>query len=513
MRAECSNPDCQFFHPDRSRIKCRYHPCTRSNCPFAHPSRSHRQKFCKFGDRCYNPNCKFLHPDDEDSEDDFDEYEYEDDDDFFEEEEKSEDTDEDEDYEDGNYDQVDNLDQEMRAYARVLSLKNEFQCIDLVFMIDCTGSMKPYIEMAKNEMQNIINSTKNLACNKNLDFRVGIVAYRDHLQNSTQLKAPRLEILPLSSPTEAIKFLDRLEAVGGDDGPEDVNGGLQEALKLSWREANKSATRYLVHICDAPCHGREYHDDMGDSFPNGHQKDIPFKSLFEKLNKMKINYLFLKITDYTDIMINKFRGYFTQSHLAGSPTGFYTEKISKNDGKLFTDIISTSIQRSYFESLSQSVMIYGKNPECEERDTGDEFKKLRDLSKKLGYTKLNLKNDVKAMEANWNSGLTEKTDCISYFLYSTKLDPDEVPVQVIKKVHLEVNPIPFAKGHFSYAHYCKYHTPREDGKTDVFEAVLKRPIRTKNDSYYKQGLEKNLDAIICQFCIILLWMRRELEGN
>ena len=44
--------------------------------------------------------------------------------------------------------------------------------------MDCTGSMGPYISMAKQSIQSIINKiTEKAGCN---DLLFGLVAYRDH---------------------------------------------------------------------------------------------------------------------------------------------------------------------------------------------------------------------------------------------------------------------------------------------------------------------------------------------
>jgi len=55
-----------------------------------------------------------------------------------------------------------------------------------------------------------------------------------------------------------ISHARRLVATGGMDIAEDVVGGLEAAVKLSWwtQNANK---KVIVHFADAPCHGAQYH--------------------------------------------------------------------------------------------------------------------------------------------------------------------------------------------------------------------------------------------------------------
>jgi hypothetical protein len=53
----------------------------------------------------------------------------------------------------------------------------------------------------------------------------------------------------------------------GDDGPEDIAGGLEAALKQDWQ----SEVKYAVLIADSPCHGSKYNDQL-DLYPKGDPK-------------------------------------------------------------------------------------------------------------------------------------------------------------------------------------------------------------------------------------------------
>ena len=68
----------------------------------------------------------------------------------------------------------------------------------------------------------------------------------------------------VEDPTVIKEFAAKLAATGGGDAPEDLVGGWRQALDLDW----KAGTRVLIHITDAPCHGKKYHD-CGDSYPSG----------------------------------------------------------------------------------------------------------------------------------------------------------------------------------------------------------------------------------------------------
>jgi vacuole morphology and inheritance protein 14 len=128
--------------------------------------------------------------------------------------------------------------------------------LDLVIVMDCTGSMGAWIETAKAEIGRIIDSIKSE--HVGVTARVGFVAYRDFCDGPS-----RLSTLPLTENIEKVKeFIARQSATGGGDGPEDIPGGLDEAIKLDWR----AEAKLILLVNDAPCHGEEYHDPgMSDS--------------------------------------------------------------------------------------------------------------------------------------------------------------------------------------------------------------------------------------------------------
>ena len=96
--------------------------------------------------------------------------------------------------------------------------------------------------------------------------------------------------------------MDSTVAQGGGDGPEDVVGGMNEVLKMSWN----ASTRVLIHITDAPCHGTSYHS-MHDDFPQGDPSGVSPESLVEKLIKNRTHYYFVEISNYSQQMTDIFK--------------------------------------------------------------------------------------------------------------------------------------------------------------------------------------------------------------
>ncbi len=92
-----------------------------------------------------------------------------------------------------------------------------------MFIMDCTGSMSPWIEACKREIKSIIDCLRNQYFN--IKIRVSIVAYRDYSVYKPQENM--YSIFEFSTDIEkCLIFLKNLEAIGNNDLCEDVAGGL-----------------------------------------------------------------------------------------------------------------------------------------------------------------------------------------------------------------------------------------------------------------------------------------------
>jgi hypothetical protein len=172
----------------------------------------------------------------------------------------------------------------------------EFDVCDLCFLIDCTGSMGSHIKMAEERTAEVIQEIiKDFPTHK---INIGIVGYRDIKETN------RFDIFEFSNDADAaIKFLNGLSAEGGSDIPEDVNGGFQKVInQLKWT----GDTKIIFHIADAPCHGKEFHNES-DDYPDGAPEDVSWQELFNKMKAKHMNYIFFKIEKCTDKMFKKFK--------------------------------------------------------------------------------------------------------------------------------------------------------------------------------------------------------------
>lgn len=202
------------------------------------------------------------------------------------------------------------------------TLDNDSPAVDLCFMLDCTGSMSAYILMSCNKIKDIIKQVNEIYPKS--EIRIGIVAYRDHGDRGQH---EVFHFLP--SADKAKQFLDKLQASGGGDTPEDINGAFQQVIKkMDWQ----SPVRILIHIADAPCHGKEFHT-CDDTYPKGHKSDMSWDEIFMRLVELRLDYLFLKISNITDKMFEKFKQ-FANKHGAEENELSFTQELANQSNAL-----------------------------------------------------------------------------------------------------------------------------------------------------------------------------------
>ncbi len=131
--------------------------------------------------------------------------------------------------------------------------------LDLVFLVDATESMDPYIDEVKRRLLELVDALRAAPLCRSL--RLGLVSYRDH---PPQERSYVSHVIGLTRDVEQIRqAASQLEASGGGDGPEAVTDGLYDVVRLGWRP---DAARAVVWFGDAPPHGVE---PGGDGFPGG----------------------------------------------------------------------------------------------------------------------------------------------------------------------------------------------------------------------------------------------------
>ena len=182
--------------------------------------------------------------------------------------------------------------------AQTLINVEEKTSLDLLFIMDTTGSMDPYISQVKNNLVNIINKIV-LEC-PGIDLNIGFIGYKD-----IDHTAKYYDIDFTQSYEELKKIILNVVTTPGYDDPEDVEGAMEMALNKTW----KNNARFIIFVGDVPCHGKKYHKNTYnwiESYPNG----IPYRKNIEEsikeLAEKNISLLCMKLTSDTDEMFAVF---------------------------------------------------------------------------------------------------------------------------------------------------------------------------------------------------------------
>lgn len=130
------------------------------------------------------------------------------------------------------------------------AVEEKLRLFDLVFVIDGTSSMHPYIKEVKARVTSIVQNIERSEFDPQVNF--GIVVYGDHPPMDKMLT----ETFRLTSDIAQIKEnVAKLPTCNGGDWAEAVADGLHEAITLNWRE---NAGKVIILIGDAAPHGYTY---------------------------------------------------------------------------------------------------------------------------------------------------------------------------------------------------------------------------------------------------------------
>ncbi|MFO7717114.1 MAG: vWA domain-containing protein [Desulfohalobium sp.] len=121
--------------------------------------------------------------------------------------------------------------------------------VDIVFAIDTTRSMQPFIDMTKEAVAKLVRNFSQDAAQR---FRFGLVGYRDDVQAVPELGYAAQSFTPeFVDGGSLVQLLDtefKATPVGSLDYAEEVFAGVDTALRSAWRE---NALRFVILIGDA----------------------------------------------------------------------------------------------------------------------------------------------------------------------------------------------------------------------------------------------------------------------
>ena len=142
--------------------------------------------------------------------------------------------------------------------------KSQLKEFDIVFVIDATDSMKPYIEAAKMTAEDISKTLRQKFPDTN--FQYGYVFYRDPIDSHKDFH----EIINLTDNINSLpEKIGKIKAQGGEDLPEDWAGAYKKVNEeIKWR----NGTKVIFHLADAGAHGKLF--TPYDKYPDEEQKLI-----------------------------------------------------------------------------------------------------------------------------------------------------------------------------------------------------------------------------------------------
>jgi Mg-chelatase subunit ChlD len=154
--------------------------------------------------------------------------------------------------------------QAQAVQVRLGALPAQAVRLDLVFLVDATGSMGDEIAKLKASMRAMAQQIAQLPGQPDICW--GLVAYRDRGDAFVTRSWDLTDDLGAFQ-----QQLAQLQAHGGGDTPEALNEALHEVVhRLSWRQ---SAARMVVLVADAPPHldygGPQYDRDMQAALSKG----------------------------------------------------------------------------------------------------------------------------------------------------------------------------------------------------------------------------------------------------
>ena len=238
--------------------------------------------------------------------------------------------------------------------------------VDIVYLIDATGSMGYEINAAKEYCIHIFKELKNKYDDYN--FLFGAVFYRDKID----CEGEKDEYFPLTDKMEDLKHkISTIKAYGGGDTPEDWVGGYKIALNnMKWRKGIK----LIIHIADAGAHGEEF--SKGDKYPEQGPLLLP---LIKECAQKNINIIGFKISETPKRSFEKMTEIYNDYKLTNKDNGQFIEiydfdrkdskAVSENFHKLVIEAANQVINPSYKYLKRLKQILYLENDL--EKDIGD----------------------------------------------------------------------------------------------------------------------------------------------
>lgn len=150
---------------------------------------------------------------------------------------------------------------------------NKLNVIEIMLVVDVTGSMSDEIDFLKAELADVIN--RIAANDKETVIKLAMLFYRD-----TEDRVPfdYYDFEDVTTPEGLAKqqaALNKQGASGGGDYPEAVDEALALAVGKQW--STGATTKIIFQVLDAPAHnGAKYKEKLANAVNNAAEKGIRF---------------------------------------------------------------------------------------------------------------------------------------------------------------------------------------------------------------------------------------------
>ena len=217
--------------------------------------------------------------------------------------------------------------------------------VDILYLIDATGSMGDEINAAKTHVVYIFEELKNKY--KDYKFRFGAVFYRDQIDSPSD----KNEYFQLTDNMDNLKKgISEIKPYGGNDIPEDWVTGYKMALNdIIWGNGIK----LIIHIADAGAHGEEY--SIGDKYTDEGPK---LTKLIQECALKNINIIGFQIGENPKQSFEKMSEIYNLYKLENKDNGQFIEIIDCDRGedkKKKAEVVSRNFLRFVIEAANQVV--------------------------------------------------------------------------------------------------------------------------------------------------------------
>lgn len=239
---------------------------------------------------------------------------------------------------------------------------------NLLFVIDSTGSMGPFInaskekviEIAELQKENMDEIYQKMCPDKKFTHhvRVSVVGYRDFCDSL------KIELLPFTEDIDYVKyFLSNLCATGGNDVPEDMLSGFNAMMTQDCGEKCDYTNNLVCLITDAPAHGSFMKDAHIKEFGDYEHEKEQWINLIKQMKEKEMDFMIIKAENSVNKTIEFMKQHYDEDEkfkiVVKDLTVVKNKAVSSAlDSATSAAIIGSAMSGAFKEGASESGMAY-----------------------------------------------------------------------------------------------------------------------------------------------------------